>query len=87
MAKKPDLTEALRQASSGRPAPVTPSIEPMTVPIRRDRQGTKTIAGHFAPAVSRQLKQLALDRDATVQDLLSEAIRDLFRKHGLPPLG
>ena len=49
-------------------------------------QSTKTIAGHFPPAVSQQLKQLALDREANVQELLREALNDLFTKHNLPPL-
>ena len=34
----------------------------------------------------RQLKQLALDRDTTVQELLAEALSALFEKHGLPPV-
>jgi ribonuclease PH len=85
MAKKPDLTEALRQAS-GRPAVSGPAAAPKPAPaMRPDRQGTKTIAGHFDPSAARQLKQLALDRDATVQELIREALNDLFAKHGLPP--
>ena len=50
------------------------------------REGTKSVAGHFAPVVSKQLKQLALDRDTTVQELLRESLNDLFRKHGKPPV-
>lgn len=85
MARKPDLTEALRHAS-GRPAPPgLPAAASRPKHFRPSRQGTKTIAGHFDPAVSRQLRQLAIDREATVQDLLREAINDLFTKYGLPP--
>ncbi|MBD2341967.1 hypothetical protein H6G64_34105 [Calothrix sp. FACHB-156] len=40
------------------------------------------IAGHFDPAVSKQLKQLALEQDTTVQALLAEALNDLFEKYG-----
>jgi hypothetical protein len=32
--------------------------------------------------VSRQLKQIGLERDMSVQDLLKEALNDLFTKHG-----
>jgi hypothetical protein len=85
MAKKPDLTEALRYAS-GRSAVTIPAAQPKPPATRPDRQGTKTIAGHFDPRVSKQLKQLALDRDSTVQDLLQEALADLFEKHGLPSI-
>ncbi len=50
------------------------------------RQGKKTIAGHFDPAVSRQLRALGLEHDRTVQDLLSEALNTLFEKYGTPPI-
>jgi len=44
------------------------------------------ISGHFDPAVSRQLKQLALDEETTVQALLAEALNALFEKYGKPPI-
>lgn len=50
------------------------------------RQGKKAITGFFDPAVSRQLKQLALEEDTTVQALLSEALNDLFSKYGQKPI-
>jgi hypothetical protein len=48
------------------------------------QQGKRAIAGFFDPAVSRQLKMLALEQDATVQQLLREALNDLFDKHKRP---
>jgi len=50
--------------------------------IAPSRQGKKVISGYFDPAASRQLKILAIERDATVQALLEEALNDLFKKHG-----
>jgi len=50
------------------------------------REGKKVIAGYFDPAVSRQLKQLALEEDSSIQDLLREALNDLFRKRGRSPI-
>jgi hypothetical protein len=50
----------------------------------KSRAGKKTIAGHFAPEAAWQLKKLALDRRATVQSLLEEALGDLFDKYHLP---
>lgn len=50
------------------------------------RRGKKTVAAHFDPAVSRQLKQLGLEHDRSTQDLLREAINDLFTKHGKAPI-
>ncbi|MBD2336139.1 hypothetical protein H6G64_03920 [Calothrix sp. FACHB-156] len=44
------------------------------------------IAGHFDPAVSKQLKQLALEQDTTVQGLFAEAVNDLFEKYGKKPI-
>jgi hypothetical protein len=46
------------------------------------RIGKKSIGGHFDPTVSRQLKQIVLDENTTVQALLLEALNDLFVKHG-----
>jgi hypothetical protein len=54
------------------------SLEDMAVAI--------AIAGHFDPAVGKQLRQLALDNDTTVQALLEEALNDLFLKHGKSPI-
>jgi hypothetical protein len=50
------------------------------------RLGTRVLSGHFDPAVSKQFKQLALDRDTTVQSLLAEAINDLFLKYKCNPI-
>ena len=50
------------------------------------RQGKKTIAGHFDPAVSRQLREIALAEDSSVQELLREALNDLFIKRSRPPI-
>jgi hypothetical protein len=36
--------------------------------------------------VKRQLRILAADRDTTIQDLLAEALNDLFAKHGRPEI-
>jgi hypothetical protein len=44
------------------------------------------IAGHFDPAVGKQLRQIALDNDTTVQALLEEALNDLFLKYGKSPI-
>ena len=50
------------------------------------RAGKKPITGFFDPMVSRQIKKVALDKDTTMQELLQEALNDLFRKYGLPPI-
>ena len=93
MAKKPSLASALKQAA-GHPDPVPPSSPGRESVVQAERRGSvapsrtglKTIAGHFDPAVSRQLRSLALERDTSLQELLREAINDLFQKYQRPPL-
>ncbi len=75
MPKKPDLKRALDASAGQKKVPQPPS-----------RQGKKAITGHFDPAVSRQLKQIALDNDTTVQALLGEALNDLFVKYKQNPI-
>jgi hypothetical protein len=47
------------------------------------REGRQFIAAHVTPEAAKQFKLLAVQRDTTTQDLLSEAINDIFAKYGL----
>ena len=77
-----DLATALNQTATQ-----TPSDTPIqTTAHTPTRTGKKMIGGHFDPTVHRQLKQLALDRDCSIQDLLGEALDRLFAASGLPPI-
>ena len=49
--------------------------------IAPSRLGKRSVGGHFTPEAARQLRILAAETDRTVQDLLAEALNDLFRKH------
>ena len=62
------------------------SARPFAGARQASRVGKVSICGHFAPEVRRQLRRLAVDTDRTVQDLMGEALNDLFAKHGLPEL-
>lgn len=89
--KKPSLAAALHEASGRKTATQELAIvETITGEtgnaVRPSRLQTKLIGGHFDPAVSRQLKQLALDENNTVQGLLAEALSDLFTKYGKKPI-
>ncbi|MFL9458016.1 ribbon-helix-helix domain-containing protein [Tolypothrix campylonemoides VB511288_2] len=55
-------------------------------PIPPSRQGKRTIAAHFDPAVAIQLKRLAAENETTVQALLGEALNLLFEKYGEKPI-
>jgi len=48
---------------------------------RRDREGKKIISGHFPRSTWAELRRLAVDEDKTSQDLLEEALTDLFAKY------
>jgi hypothetical protein len=86
MNKRANLAAALQTATRGGgeavAAPAVTAVRTSTP----SRMGKKTIAAHFDPAVSRQLKQLGLDRDTSTQALLREALNDLFTKYGKPPI-
>jgi hypothetical protein len=92
MSKRLALGDAL-QGLSTRPRPASDlrpaddeEIQPAPVTAARppSRRGTKTIAGHFSPEASKLLRQIAVDEDSSVQDLLREALNDLFAKRGKP---
>jgi hypothetical protein len=91
MSKKASLSSALMQATGRAPATQSAVLDrpKKAAPAAANgtaspsREGKKAIAGFFDPAVSRQLKQIGLERgDISVQDMLKEALNDFFTKHG-----
>lgn len=57
-----------------------------TAAVPPSRQGKKMISGHFDKDVHRQLKILAIEKDTSIQDLLSEALNALFERNNKPPI-
>lgn len=97
MAKPPpDLRQSLKKHDARAPAPV--AEKPTTVERDRDphyrpsREGMENLTGYFPAAVKHQLMQLSLDRrqstggKVTIQDLMAEALNDLFAKYGKPEI-
>ena len=90
MAKTQSLSAAL-SAASKKPT-IVPTVAKPQEPkapapqIKPSRVGKKRVTGYFDPAVSRQLKQMALDQDSSIQDLMREALNDLFEKHKQKPI-
>jgi hypothetical protein len=80
--KKTNLAEALKRVEE---KPQT-SRESRKSEPNTTREGKKTIAGFFPLEVSTQLKMLGLTNNKTVQDLLAEALNDLFTKYGKSPI-
>ena len=62
------------------------------VSVRPDRANKTNITGYFDKPVKWELQDLATDRSrivgrkVTVQELLSEALNDLFKKYGKPEI-
>jgi len=92
MTKRPDLRQALKPRSEA-PAPKASPVQYNDLPppassphFRPSREGKANVTGYFPPAVKKQLRILAADRETTIQDLLAEALNDLFAKHGKPEI-
>src|SRR6516162_10200459 len=96
--KKPSLAEALRPM--GRVANMTskPAAKAPAAKVRKrssgkppallqpGRAGKKPLIGYYSPECVKQFKQITLDRDTTQQDLLAEALNDLFQKYSKAPI-
>jgi len=102
VSKKPSLAESMRQAAQASEAlpPVVasiavtrkaalkePSSKPTAVFHAATRIGKKKVTAPLTPEDHKRLRHLALDRDATTEALLVEAINDLFAKYGLTGVG
>ena len=68
-------------------AEVTPQDEPKpSRHARPSRKSTKHVGGYFDPAVSKQLRQIALEEDSSLQALLGEALDMLFQSRRKPTI-
>ena len=93
MSKKPSLSAALHEASGKKsqstlaaPPPDAKPLPTQDSDLPPSRRGKKIISAYFDPAVSKQLKQLALENDTTVQALMAEALDLLFIEHSKMPI-
>lgn len=69
------------------PAPEAAPISEGASPHERSaRKGAKHVGGYFPPAVSKQLRQIALDEDTSVQNLLAEALDMVFHSRKMPTI-
>ena len=92
--RKSNLSEALgsfdhrssttKQTAEPVPAPITSATGQPKTPVPPSRQGKKALTGYFDPAVLKQIKMMAAAEETTIQALMTEAINDLFKKHGKP---
>jgi hypothetical protein len=96
MTKKTSLTAALSEAPA---EPIELEEKPAAKPAARvrseprpDRAGKTNITGYFDKPVKWELQDLAtersraLGRKVTTQEILAEALNDLFKKYGKPEI-
>jgi hypothetical protein len=89
MRKRPNLAAVAAAAGSTRRSEASSFSSTEAAPevsgrTAKTRMGTKQIAAHFPEDVAWQLRGLAVERKTTVQNLMAEALNDLFAKHGKP---
>jgi hypothetical protein len=90
MTKKTSLTAALSEKPADTPIEVrsAPAARAHAETTRPDRAGKTNITGYFDKPVKWELQDLAtersraLGRKVTAQELLAEALNDLFKKYG-----
>ena len=90
MKKKTSLTAALSDAPSDENLLPKPLEKPVgrVAEKRPDRAGKTNVTGYFEKPVKWELQDLAtersrvLGRKVTTQELLGEALNDLFKKYG-----
>jgi len=82
MKKRLHLNEALQKATTQKLEADVSKSETQAA----SRIGKKVIAGHFDKEVVKQLKQIALNNDQSLQALLAEALNDLFEKYRFKPI-
>jgi hypothetical protein len=83
MAQRKSIARAIKQAAQGA-ADEAPAAQQQPAAKARTRQGKKLIAAPVDPAAHRQLKMLAAEHERAAEDLIREALRDLFTKYGKP---
>jgi hypothetical protein len=89
--KKPSLAAAM-DALDTRSAKPTAAISiaeppiPMPRVVQPGRVGKKQVLGWFSAECKKQLKLMGADQGKTEQELLAEALNNLFSKYGKPTL-
>ena len=88
MRKKPVSLEA---QLAGMMAPATPQAEPqlnnvVAMPVNPAKPQIEKATVYMPRAAMKRIKQMALDQDKRINDLLQEGINLMLAKHGQPSL-
>ncbi len=90
---KPSAFARLKQDEAPPPSSISTIATPAPGRSEQGRQqqasrvGRKTVIFYDLPEAVRALKQVALDQDRTLQDLMHEALDDLLVKYGKHAFG
>lgn len=83
---RPSLTSLADRMARKDPAPVAPASHEPTMEESRAPAAPKDnrvqVLVRMSTAERKALRQIALDKDTTVQALVEDAIRDVLRRHG-----
>lgn len=66
--------------------PLPQSSIPRNRHYRPGRESKTNVTAYFPPIVKKQLRLLAAEEETTIQELLAEALNDLFAKRGRPEI-
>jgi hypothetical protein len=65
----------------------TPQLQVLRDPhFRPGRAEMTNLTGYFPPAVKKLLRMIAAEEETTIQELMAEALNDLFAKRGKPEI-
>jgi antitoxin-like ribbon-helix-helix protein len=83
--KRGDMRAVLEQQAKGQqPEAIMPTKE-RKVEKQPSRAGKVNVTGYFPPAVKSSFRMIQTAHpEKTIQDLLAEAINDLFAKYNVP---
>jgi hypothetical protein len=82
----PQSEEAAPQIREARSAPAPQPQVPRDPNFRPGRAEMTNVTGYFPPAVKKLLRMIAAEEETTIQELLAEALNDLFAKRGKPEI-
>ena len=80
---------SLQDAFTSKAPPTAPAPAPQPETQTRrppSRRGLKALTVWVDPAVHQQVRMMALEQNRSAEDMLREAVADLFQKYGRPRL-
>lgn len=86
MSRRATLTTVTTSATGAFDTPSEPQTTARRVKSTGPRAGKRAVPFWMPEAAKRQLDLMVVEQDTTKQAVLTEAINDLFKKYGKPPI-